>query len=191
MRKVIYAYLVSVDGYVAGPDGSFDWGDPDPEVHQAFNDMERTLDTHLYGRNLWEVMTPYWPEAAGDPDASAVELDYAEAWNAVDTVVFSTTLTEVGYGATLATESPAEVIARLKSQPGKNINVGGATLAGEVLAAGLVDEVHLFICPVIVGGGKRMFSPVDHLVGLKLAGSRVFDSGVVHLRYDKAEEAAS
>jgi dihydrofolate reductase len=188
MRKVIYAYLVSVDGYVAGPDGSFDWGEPDPEVHQAFNDMERTLDTHLYGRNVWEVMTPYWPEAVDDPDAPPVERDYADAWNAVEHIVFSTTLTEVGYGATLATESPAEVITRLKSQPGKNINVAGATLAGSVLAQGLVDEVNLFICPVIVGGGKSMFPSVDHLIGLTLAGSRVFDSGVVHLRYERAEE---
>jgi dihydrofolate reductase len=158
MRKVIYAYLVSVDGYVAGPDGSFDWGEPDPEVHQAFNDMERTLDTHLYGRNVWEVMTPYWPEAVDDPDAPPVERDYADAWNAVEHIVFSTTLT------------------------------AGATLAGSVLAQGLVDEVNLFICPVIVGGGKSMFPSVDHLIGLTLAGSRVFDSGVVHLRYERAEE---
>jgi dihydrofolate reductase len=191
MRKVIYAYLVSVDGYVAGPDGTFDWGEPDAEVHQAFNDMERTLDTHLYGRKMWEVMTPYWPEAGDNPDAPAVELDYAEAWNAVNHVVFSTTLTEVGHGATLATESPVEVITRLKSQPGKDINVAGATLAGSVLAAGLVDEVHVFICPIIIGGGLSMFSPLDHTVGLRLVDTRVFESGVVHLRYSTAVEGNS
>ncbi|PRY68480.1 dihydrofolate reductase [Glaciihabitans tibetensis] len=185
MRKVIYAYLVSVDGYVTGPDGSFDWAEPDPEVHQHFNDLEATLDTHFYGRNMWEVMSSFWPDAGNNPDAPAVEVEYAEAWNRVEHIVFSSTLTEVGHGATLATGSPASIIAELKARPGKNIDVGGATLANSLLAEGLVDEVMLYICPFLIGGGKTMFSPLDHTVGLRLVNSRVFDSGIVHLHYER------
>jgi dihydrofolate reductase len=185
MRKVIYGYLVSVDGYVTGPDGSFDWAEPDPEVHKHFNDLEATFDTHLYGRNMWEVMSSFWPDAVNDADATAVEKEYAEAWNRVEHIVFSTTLPGVGHGATLATGSPADLVRKLKALPGKDISVGGATLANSLLAEGLVDEVHLYICPFIIGGGKAMFSSLDHTIGLRLVDSHVFASGIVHLRYER------
>lgn len=186
MRKVHYSYLVSVDGFIEGPDGSFEWGEPDPEVHRHFNEMEARFDTHLFGRRMWELMSGYWPTAADDPDATPEQVGYAVEWNTGEHIVFSTTLTQVSGGATLATDSPADVVRELKNRPGKDISVGGAGLAQSLFAENLIDEVNLYICPIIVGGGKPMFAPLAHSVPLRLVGSDVFASGIALLRYEKA-----
>lgn len=186
MRKVHYSYLVSVDGFIEGPDGSFEWAMPDPEVHRHFNEMESRFDTHLFGRRMWELMSAYWPDAADDPDASPEQIGYAVEWNKGAHIVFSTTLSEVAHGATLATTSPAEVIAGLKESPGGDISVGGAGLAQSLFAENLIDEVNLYICPIIVGGGKKMFAPLKHPINLCFVGSEQFASGITLVRYERA-----
>jgi dihydrofolate reductase len=181
MARLIYAAIASLDGYVADEQGNFDRLAPDEEVHAFVNDLERTVGTHLYGRRMYEVMV-WWEtmETAGEPD---VMRDFAEIWWAADKVVYSRTLEAVASERTrIEREFEPETVREMKAMTERDITVGGPELAGQALAAGLVDECHLFLAPVLMGGGTRALPDGVHLQ-MELLDERRFGSGVVHLHY--------
>lgn len=183
MRNVTYSMSVSLDGYIVGPDGGFDWGAPDEEVFRLATDEVREAGVHLLGRRLYETML-YWETADQNPSLGFSTLEFAAIWKQLPKVVFSTTLTAVQGNARLASGGLAEEIERLRAEPGEgNIAIGGATLAAEAAALGLVDEYRARVYPVLVGGGIPFFPRHEHRVDLELLGSRTFGSGVVHVRY--------
>jgi dihydrofolate reductase len=182
VAKLIYSALASLDGFVEDAHGHFEWAAPDHEVHAFVNDLERPIGTYLYGRRMYETMV-YWETVDTGGDQPAVSDDYAEIWRAADKVVYSRSL-QAPSGARTRVErtfDPVE-ISRLKESAARDITVGGATLAAEAFAAGLVDECHLFLNPIVVGGGKRAL-PAGVLVQLELLDEHRFGSGVVYLRY--------
>ncbi|MFE3068702.1 dihydrofolate reductase family protein [Streptomyces sp. NPDC059247] len=183
MRKVTYSMGVSLDGYVVGPDGTFDWTAIDEEFSRLVIDEIRDVGVHLLGRRLYETML-YWETADQDPSLDASMREWAAIWNPLPKVVFSTTLSTVRGNARLATGGLAEEIRRLRAEPGEgDIAIGGATLAAEAAGAGLIDEYLLRVCPVLVGGGLPFFARHERRVDLELLESRTLGSGVVHLRY--------
>ena len=181
MANLIYAAITSLDGYVADEDGRFDWSMPDEEVHGFVNDLERPLGTYLYGRRLYEVMVAWETmDLAGEPP---VVRDYADIWRAADKVVFSRTLEQVSSARTrIEHDFDSAAVRQMKQAADREISVGGPELAGVALQAGLVDELHQFVNPVVVGGGKR-FLPDRLKVRLELLDERRFANGVVHLHY--------
>ena len=181
MRKVTYSMGVSLDGYIYGPDGTFDWSMPDDEVYRNYVDELRRLDVHLLGRRLYESMT-YWDTAT---DLEGTEAEWAALWLELPKVVFSRTLTEVtGSNISLATGSLADEIARWRAEPGDGeIGIGGAELAAEVAALGLIDEYRAMVHPVIVGGGRPFFPQGGTRVDLELVENREVTSKVVLMRY--------
>jgi dihydrofolate reductase len=182
MAKLIYSAIASLDGYVEDKQGEFDWAAPDDEVFAFVNDLERPIGTHLYGRRMYETMV-FWETASTSGDQPAVTRDYTEIWRAAEKIVYSRTLRTLSSERTrIEHDFDPAAIRRLKESSARDITVGGAELAGEAMAAGLVDECHLFLVPVIVGGGKRAL-PDDVRVPLELLAERRFRSGVVHLRY--------
>ncbi|HHY88494.1 MAG TPA: dihydrofolate reductase [Chloroflexi bacterium] len=183
MRKLIYALSASLDGYAAGPDGDLSWGLIDAELHRHFNEMERGIELALYGRGMYELMSAYWPAADANPDASPEEVEYAQIWRAQNRLVFSRTLPEVGWNAELVREIDADEIRRLKALPGGDMSIGGPTLAASFLRLGLVDEVRMYLHPVILGAGLPMFLPEAGQVDLRLVDAHRFSSGVMMLRY--------
>ena len=187
MRKLIYSMALSLDGYIAGPDGSIDWSVPDDELFRFHTRHVEEIDVHLCGRRLYEAML-YWETAEENP-LSADEVRFAQLWKALPKVVFSTTLESVVGNTRLALDSVAEEVSRLKEQPGKDIAVGGAGLAGECMRLGLIDEWWLFANPVVLGGGTPYFPSLDEPLELELLATRTFASRVVHLRYGRAPEA--
>jgi dihydrofolate reductase len=179
MASLIYSAIASLDGFVEDEQGKFDWAAPDEEVHAFVNDLERPVGTYLYGRRMYETMV-YWET---DDDQGAVARDYAEIWRAAEKVVFSRTLQRVSTERTrIEREFDPSAIKRLKDRSRSDITIGGAELAGQAIAEGLVDECHLFLGPVLVGGGKRAL-PADVHVELELMDERHFRNGVVFLRY--------
>lgn len=179
MAKLIYAAIASLDGYVADEDGNFDWAAPDEEVHAAVNELERPVGTHLYGRRMYETMVAWETmDLAGEPP---VMRDFAEIWRAADKVVYSKALATASSARTrIERDFVPEAIGRMKAAAERDISIGGPDLAGQAFEAGLVDECHLLIAPVLVGGGKRSLPHGVHLK-LELLGSRRFDSGMVLL----------
>ena len=182
-RRLIYSMSVSLDGFIAGPDGDFAWSAPDEELHRFHNEQARELGAHLCGRGLYEVMT-YWETADQNPSAGEVELEFAGIWKALPKIVFSNTLEQVEGNYRLARDGVAEEVAALKEQPGKDLAVGGAALAGTCIELGLVDEYRLFVYPVVVGAGTPFFPAVT--LNLELLETRRFGSPVVYLRYGQA-----
>lgn len=179
MANVIYELSVSTDGYIAGPDGTFDWAMPDDELHRFHNDQARGLAGHLLGRRLYETML-YW-ETADDP--SKVSRDFAQLWRALPKVVFSRTLDAVeGTNTRLAREDLRTELTALREAVRGDVGVGGAGLAAEAALLDLIDEYRLFVYPVAVGGGTPFF-PRDHRADLELIETRTFGSRVVYLRY--------
>ncbi len=162
--------------------GNFDWAEPDEEVHTFVNNLERQIGTYLYGRRLYEVMA-YWETAHTIPDQPRFIRDYAEIWQAADKIVYSKTLKTVATARTrLEREFDLEAVRRMKARAANDISVGGPHLAAEAIKVGLVDEYHLFLAPVVVGGGNQAL-PHGVRVKLELIDERRFDSGVVHLHY--------
>jgi dihydrofolate reductase len=190
MRTVTYSLSMSLDGYVVGPDGRFDWSAPDEEVFRLATDEVRGLDVHLMGRRLYETML-YWETADPDDDRDYSTRDFAALWRALPKVVFSTTLTSVEGNARLASAGLAEEIERLRSEPGEgDIAIGGATLAAEAARLGLIDEFRIRILPVIVGGGLSYFPQQEIRMDLELIENRTLASGVVYTRYRVMREEA-
>jgi dihydrofolate reductase len=183
MRSVTYSMGVSLDGYIVGPDGNFDWTAPDEGVFRSHIDEIRGVGTYLLGRRLYETML-YWETADQDPSLDDSRLEWAALWKALPKVVFSTTLTAVQGNARLASGGLAEEIERLRAEPGEaNIAIGGATLAAEAAALGLIDEYRTRVYPVLVGGGVPFFPQRERRVDLELVETRTFSSRVVYLRY--------
>ena len=182
MAKLIYAAIASLDGYVEDEEGGSDWSMPDEELHAFVNDLERPIGTYLYGRRMYETMV-FWETASAEADEPAVFSDYAEVWRAAEKVVYSRTLERVSSARTrIEREFDRDVVGRLKRSSGADIAIGGAELAGQAIGAGLVDECHLFLCPIVVGGGKRALQ-VDVPAQLELLDERPFRNGFVHLHY--------
>jgi dihydrofolate reductase len=181
VAKLIYSTIASLDLYVADASGSFEWAAPDEEVHAFVNELERPIGTYLYGRRMYEVMA-VWESLPREGD-SPVMGDFASLWKAADKVVYSTTLDDVSSRRTRleASFDPAAV-RELKASAERDISVGGPTLAAEALGAGLVDELQLFLTPVVVGGGTPAL-PDDVRFDLELLDERRFRSGVVYVRY--------
>ncbi len=182
MVKLIYSAITSLDGYVADEDGNFDWAAPDEEVHACINDLERTVGTYLYGRRMYEVMVG-WETAhtvAGQPPFMQ---DFVEIWQAADKIVYSRTLETVSSARTrIERDFDPEEVRQMKAAAGRDITVGGPDLAAQAIKTGLVDECHLFVVPIVVGGGKHSL-PSSVRLKLELQGERRFDNGVVHLHY--------
>jgi dihydrofolate reductase len=181
MAKLIYSAITSLDGYVADPEGKFDWSAPDEEVHAVVNDLERTVGIYLYGRRMYEVMTAWETlPLAGQPPYMR---DYAEIWRAADKIVYSRTLEAAATTRTrIERDFDPGAVRELKASAGADLSVGGPHLAAQALEAGLVDECHLFLSPVVVGGGNQAFPDGLHLE-LELLDERRFGNGVVHLHY--------
>jgi dihydrofolate reductase len=182
MRKLIYSMTVSLDGFIAGPNGEIDWSAPDEELHRFHNQQTREIGAHLCGRRLYEEMT-YWETADANPSAAEHELEFARIWKNMPKIVVSKTLEKVEGNARLVRDDVAQVVAELKGQPGKDLAVGGAGLASTVIKLGLVDEYRLFVSPVVLGGGTPYFPSVDERIGLELVETRTFGSRVVYMRY--------
>jgi dihydrofolate reductase len=187
MRKVIYGMMVSLDGFVETPDREIDWIVIDEELHKYVNDQESAVGAYLYGRRMYQLMADFWPTADEDPSAPEYIVEYARIWKKMPKVVFSKTLEHVEWNARLVREHVAEEILRLKEQPGKDLQVGGADLAATVMRLGLIDEYQLYVQPVLLGAGRRMFPEIDGRINLRLVETRTFGSGVVLLRYVRAE----
>ncbi|GAA5030530.1 dihydrofolate reductase family protein [Streptomyces siamensis] len=183
MRSVTYSMNVSLDGYIVGPDGDFNWTEPDEEVFRSWIDEIREVGVHLLGRRLYETML-YWETADEDPSLDDSRLEWAALWKPLPKVVFSTTLSAVQGNARLASGGVAEEIERLRAEPGEgDIAIGGATLAAEAAASGLIDEYRVRVYPVLVGGGVPFFPRRERQVDLELVETRIFGSGVAYLRY--------
>ena len=179
MAKLIYTAIMSLDGYVADEDGNFDWAEPDPEVHAFVNDLERPIGTYLYGRRLYEVMVA-WETIT---DEQPFVHDYAEIWRSADKIVYSRTLETVSSERTRIERSfDPDAVRQMKGAADRDITVGGPGLAAQAIRAGLVDEIHLFLASIVVGGGNRAV-PDDVRVPLELLDERRFGSGMVHLHY--------
>ncbi len=182
MAKLIYSALTSLDGHVEDTDGRFDWAKPDEEVHAFVNDLERPIGTYLYGRRMYETMVSWETVSAGD-DQPLVVRDFAEIWRAAEKIVYSGTLDAVSSARTRIERAfDPEMIRRLKASTEHDLTVGGAELAGQAIQAGLVDELSLFLVPLVTGGGKRSLPSNVHL-SLDLLAQRRFANNVVYLHY--------
>ena len=185
MRRVIYSPMVSLDGFVERPDRSLDWGLIDEELHSFINDQQNQIDTYLFGRRMYEVMT-YWETADTDPSNPEYVLEFARIWKRTVKIVYSKTLEQVQGNARLSRGNIVDEIAQLKAQPGQDMSVGGATIAATLGHLGLIDEYQLFIHPVILGSGTPMFRASSKKINLRLVETHTFHSGVVLLRYQLA-----
>ena len=182
MSKVIYKMSVSLDGFIAGPNGEIDWSAPDEELHRFHNEQTREMGAYLCGRRLYEEMV-YWETADESPSAAEYELEFARIWKEQPKIVFSKTLEKVEGNASLVRDGVAEEVARLKEQSSKDLGVGGAGLASTFIKLGLIDEYRLFVSPVVLGGGTPYFPALDERINLELVETRTFGSPVVYVRY--------
>ena len=182
MAKLIYSAITSLDGYVADEDGKFDWSMPDAEVMRFLNEIERPVGTYLYGRGMYEVMAG-WETAPTRENRSPTLQDFTQLWQAADKVVYSRTLEKVSTSKTrLEREFDPDAVRHMKASADSDMSVGGPELAGQALKAGLVDECHLYLTPIVVGGGKPSF-PDNLRLPLELLEERRFGNGVVYVRY--------
>ena len=182
VAKLIYSAIASLDGYVADEDGDCDWAAPDFEVHAFINDLDRTIGTHLYGRRMYETMAG-WETDPTLADQSPLMRDFAAPWQAADKIVYSRTLEAASTARTrIERDFDPEAVRRMKASAGQDMLIGGPNIAAQAFGAGLVDECHLFVVPVVVGGGKRSL-PSDVRLELELQDERRFGGGTVYLRY--------
>jgi dihydrofolate reductase len=186
MRRLIYSMTVSLDGYIADPDGAIDWSVPDEGLFRFHTEQVQEIGVHLCGRRLYETMV-YW-ETAEEGPLAADYVRFAQIWKALPKVVFSATLEGVVGNTRLVRGGVGEEVARLKEQPGKDIAVGGAGLAGECMKLELIDEWRLFVSPVVLGGGTRYFPALEDGVNLELFETKTFGSRVVYLRYGRVSD---
>lgn len=182
MARLIYSAITSLDGYIEDEEGTFDWAEPDEEVFAFVNDLERPIGTYLYGRRMYDTML-YWETAPTQADQPAVAQDFTQIWQAADKVVYSRTLETVSSARTRIERAfdPAAV-RQMKAHADRDITVGGPDLATQAIRAGLLDEVQLFLTPIVVGGGKPSF-PHPVRLHLELLDERRFGNGVVYVHY--------
>jgi dihydrofolate reductase len=182
MAHLIYSAIASLDGFVEDREGRIEWAAPDEEVHAFVNELERPVHTYLYGRRMYETML-YWETAHLDQSQPAIVHDFTEIWQAAEKIVYSRTLESVSSARTrIERQFDAEAIRQLKTNAERDLTVGGANLAAQAIKAGLVDELHLFVVPVVLGGGKPWLSEGLRL-NLQLLDTERFAKGTVHLRY--------
>jgi dihydrofolate reductase len=183
MAKLIYEAITSLDGYIEDADGKFDWAEPDEELHAFVNDLERPVGTYLYGRRMYETMV-FWESPPDLAEQPHVVQDFAEIWQAADKIVYSKALQTVTSAKTRIERAfDPEAVRQLKATAARDLTVGGSELAAQAIEAGLVDEYHLFLVPVVVGGGKRSLPERNVRVNLELLEERRFGNGTVYLRY--------
>lgn len=184
MRKLIFGMNLTLDGYIAAPGDDIGWsGPPSEELFRWWLDQERASELTLYGRKLWETMSSFWPTADRQPGATPAEIAFARNWRDTPKVVFSSTLHEAGWNTRLVTGDAVTELTRLKNGDGGPMTIGGATLAGAAMRAGLIDEYAVATHPVLVGGGTPFFTALDSRVNLTLLETRTFPGGVVLTRY--------
>lgn len=183
MRRLVYGMNVSLDGYVAAPGDDLGWSVPSDELFQWWSDRVAATELSLYGRRLWETMSSHWPTADRQPGVTPAEAEYARRWREMPKVVFSSTVGAVDWNSRLVAGDAVAEIRRLKAEDGGDMDIGGATLAGAAMRAGLVDELVLATAPVLVGGGTPFFTALDGRVQLDLVETRTFPGGVVLTRY--------
>ena len=189
MRRLILSMMMSIDGFIEGPNRDLDWHLVDDELHTYINDLARGLGAFLYGRRTYELMVDYWPTADRRPSSPAYEVEFARIWKDTPKIVFSTTLGEVQWNTTLIRENVAEEVTRLKGQPGGSLMLyGGAAMASMFMRLGFIDEYQLYLHPVVLGSGTPLFPTLDGGIKLKLVEARTFRTGVVLLRYQRADE---
>jgi len=182
MAKLIYSAIMSLDGYISDENGNFDWAEPDEQVHAFVNDLERPIGTHLYGRRMYDVMVAL---ETIDDEHPFIK-DYAEIWRAADKIVYSRSLEKVSSARTrLERTFDADAVREMKAAAERDLGVGGPELAAQAIRAGVVDEIHLFVSPIVVGGGTRAL-PDGVRVELELLAERRFGNGVVYLRFGTA-----
>jgi len=182
MSRLIYSAIASLDGYIADEDGNFDWAVPDEEVHGFINDLDRQVGTYLYGRRMYETMVG-WETDPTLAEQSPLMRDFAEIWQAADKIVYSRTLEAVSTVRTrIEGDFDPEAVRKMKASAGRDMIIGGADLAARAFEAGLVDECHLFVAPIVVGGGKRSLPDGVH-VKFELLDERRFEGGMVYLHY--------
>ena len=182
MAKLIYSAITSLDGYIEDEDGKFDWAVPDEEVHTFINDLERPVGTYLYGRRMYDTMAG-WETDPTLAAQSQLMHDFAQIWQAADKIVYSKTLETVSTGRTrIERDFDPEAVRQMKASAERDLTVGGPDLAAQGIKAGLVDECHLFVAPIVVGGGKPSL-PNDIRLKLELVDERRFGNGMVHLHY--------
>lgn len=184
MRKLTFAMNVSLDGYVAAPGDDLGWSVPSDEVFQWWSDRVGATSLALYGRRLWEAMSPFWPTADQQPDVTPAQIEYAHRWVEMPKVVFSSTISGLDRNTRLVSGDAATEISRLKAEDGGPMDIGGATLAATAMRAGLIDEYILITYPVLVGGGIPFFTALDSWVNLNLVETRSFAGGVLLTRYE-------
>jgi dihydrofolate reductase len=182
VARLIYSAITSLDGYVADAEGNFDWAEPDLEVHAFVNDRERPLGTYLYGRRMYEVMQA-WETLGADPDATDVTRDFANLWLAADKVVYSTTLDATPTSRTRLERSfDADAVRAMKERADADLGIGGPGIAVHALRAGLVDEINLYLNPIVVGAGTSAL-PTGFATRLRLVDEHRFGNGVVYVQY--------
>ena len=185
MRKIVLMLSVSLDGFFEGPNHELDWQLVDDELHEHFNEVLGAMGGFLSGRVTYELMAGFWPTADEDPTSTKPMVEFARIWREMPKIVYSTTLDHADWNATVVRDVvPAEVL-KLKEQPGGDFALGGAGLAAAFMRYDLIDEHRLYVHPVLIGRGKRLFEPSDAKVDLRLAETRSFGSGVVLLRYER------
>ncbi|MFE3737615.1 dihydrofolate reductase family protein [Streptomyces sp. NPDC059134] len=190
MRKLIYGMNLTLDGYIAAPGDDIGWSVPSDELFQFWSDQLRATELSLYGRKLWQTMSSYWPTGDQQPGATPAEIEFARRWRDMSKVVFSTTIDQVDWNTRLVTGDAVAEITRLKAEDGGPMDIGGATLAGAAMRAGLIDEYVLATAPVLASGGTPFFTALDNWVNLNLVETRPFPCGVILTRYEAKRQSA-
>ena len=185
MGKLIYSMMVSLDGFIETPNRELDWVIVDEELHTFVNAQTREIGTFLYGRRLYELMADYWPTADADPSAPEYIVEFSRIWKEKPKLVFSKTLEKAEWNSRLVRDVIPDEVARLKQQSGRDLDIGGPTLAATCMRLGLIDEYRLFVNPIVLGGGTPYLPPLPGRLRLRLVGTRVFGSGVTYLRYER------
>lgn len=191
MRKIILQSMVSLDGYMEGPDHELGWHLVDEELHYHFNRQLGAMGAFIEGRVTFELMAQYWPTADQDPDASPSMAEFAGIWRDMPKFVYSKTLEHADWNSTIVREVVPEEVEQLKAQPGGDMVMSGADLTASFMRYGLIDEFRIYVNPVVVGAGTPLFRPGTDLTALRLTETRSFGNGVVLLRYQRAEDAKS
>ncbi|MEU6990900.1 dihydrofolate reductase family protein [Streptomyces sp. NPDC046465] len=191
MGKIVWMMSASLDGFMEGPDRELDWHLVDDELHRHFNEKAARMGASLEGRVTWELMAGFWPTADADPDCTEPVREFAGIWRSMPKYVFSRTLEKAGWNTTIVREVVPEEIRALCEGSEGDLGVGGADLASSFLRQGLLDEIHVYVHPVLIGRGKAMFQAADVTADLRLTGTHTFGNGVVLLRYDVQSASAT
>jgi dihydrofolate reductase len=177
---------VSLDGYIEGPNRDISWHMVDDELHRYFNEQLRGMGAFLSGRVTYELMAAFWPTADTDPASTEPMVEFARIWREMPKIVYSKTLRQAGWNTTIVRDVVPAEVATLKAAPGGDLALGGADLAASFMRLGLIDEYRIYVHPIVIGAGKRLFPASVPRVNLRLLETRAFGNGVLLLHYRKA-----